>query len=70
ATSYQDLLAHMATRTRNTTKLTKPQTPEHDSINGQHEPASDLTFELLTVPTARQRRAMDLVDHHARNHRK
>jgi hypothetical protein len=25
-----------------------------------------LTFELLTVPTARQRKAMDLRDHHAR----
>ncbi|KAA0973149.1 IS1634 family transposase [Paeniglutamicibacter gangotriensis] len=54
ATSYQDLLTHMGTRTRNTTSV----------------PGTEKTFELLSLPTPRQQRAMDLIDHHVQNHRK
>ncbi|GAA5225552.1 hypothetical protein GCM10025778_00820 [Paeniglutamicibacter antarcticus] len=54
ATSYQDLLTHMGTRTRNTTRV----------------PGTEKTFELLSLPTPRQQRAMDLIDHHTKTHRK
>ncbi|GAA1877182.1 IS1634 family transposase [Paeniglutamicibacter psychrophenolicus] len=54
ATSYQDLLTHLATRTRNTTSV----------------PGTEATFELLSLPTPRQQRAMDLIDLHAKNHGK
>ncbi len=54
ATSYQDLLTHMGTRTRNTTSV----------------PGTEKTFELLSLPTPRQQRAMDLIDHHTQTHRK
>ncbi|GAA3323994.1 IS1634 family transposase [Paeniglutamicibacter sulfureus] len=54
ATSYQDLLTHLGTRTRNTTSV----------------PGTERTFELLSLPTPRQQRAMDLIDHHIKNHRK
>ena len=54
ATSYQDLLTHLGTRTRNTTSV----------------PGTEKTFELLSLPTPRQQRAMELIDLHAKNHRK
>ncbi|MFL4473086.1 IS1634 family transposase [Paeniglutamicibacter sp. MACA_103] len=54
ATSYQDLLAHLGTRTRNTTRV----------------PGTEKTFELLSMPTPRQHKAMDLIDHHIRTYRK
>lgn len=54
ATSYQDLLSHLGTRTRNTVSV----------------PGTEKTFELLSLPTPRQHRAMDLIDLHTKNHRK
>ena len=54
ATSYQDLLSHLGTRTRNTTSV----------------PGTETTFELLSLPTPRQQKAMDLIDQHTQNHRK
>lgn len=54
ATSYQDLLTHMGTRTRNTTSV----------------PGTEKAFELLSMPTPRQQRAMDLIDLYTKNHRK
>lgn len=60
ATSYQDLLSHLGTRTRNTMKLARADRPGD----------RNLTFELLSLPTPRQHAAMDLLDHHTKNHRK
>ncbi len=54
ATSYQDRLTHLGTRTRNTAMV----------------PGTEKTFELLSLPTPRQYRAMDLIDQHTKNHRK
>lgn len=48
ATSYQDLLSHLASRTRNTTSV----------------PGTETTFELLSLSTPRQHAAMELIDHH------
>ena len=44
----------MGTRTRSTTRV----------------PGSEKTFDLLTLPTARQQRAMGLIERHTQNHRK
>ncbi len=54
ARSYQDLLRHLGTRTRNTMKMT-----------GQNG-----TFELLATPTPTQHQATALIHEHATNHRK
>lgn len=54
ARSYQDLLRHLGTRTRNTMKMT-----------GQNG-----SFELLATPTPTQHQATVLIHEHATNHRK
>lgn len=54
ATSYQDLLAHLATSTRNSATV----------------PGTEKTFELLSLLTPRQQRAMDLITEPTKNHRK
>lgn len=54
AHSYQSLLRHLATRTRNTLRA-----------NG-----TEATFELTTLPTPAQRQATELIDHHLQTHGK
>ena len=54
ATSNQDLMTHLGTRTQNTATA----------------PSTEKTFEPLSLPTPRQYRAMDLTDQHTKNHRK
>lgn len=54
ATSYQDLLAHLGSRTRNTASV----------------PGTEKTFELLSLPTPRQHAAMELIGQHTKNHGK
>jgi hypothetical protein len=54
ATSYQGPARPPGTRIRNTTSV----------------PDTEKTFDLLWKPTPRQQRALELFDHHTRNHRK
>ncbi|MEO5781390.1 UNVERIFIED_ORG: hypothetical protein ABIB19_003995 [Arthrobacter sp. UYEF10] len=54
ARSYQALLRHLGTRTRNTMKMT----------------GTTGTFELLAAPTETQHQALNLIHDHATNHRK
>ncbi|MEC5182555.1 IS1634 family transposase [Arthrobacter sp. CG_A4] len=54
ARSYQALLRHLGTRTRNTMTMT----------------GTTGTFELLAVPTETQHQALNLIHEHAANHRK
>ncbi|WP_372698808.1 IS1634 family transposase [Arthrobacter sp. JSM 101049] len=54
AHSYQSLLRHLATRTRNTLRAA----------------GTEATFELTTLPTPTQRETLELIDHHLENQRK
>jgi hypothetical protein len=54
ARSYQALLRHLGTRTRNTMKMT----------------GTTGTFDLLAVPTETQHQAAALIHNHATNYRK